>query len=165
MYTSQLGRLSHPIAIRYPRGRGVTLDWQKDFTEIEIGTAIQLKKGSKIAILSVGTISKNCTEAIDLLLKKDLVSHYDMRFVKPLDKKLLHDIFKTHQTIFTVEDGCISGGFGSAILEFASKYNYKNTFKLLGIPDQFIEHGTTEELLQQCHLDSLSISKLISEYL
>jgi 1-deoxy-D-xylulose-5-phosphate synthase len=165
MFTSQLGILPHPIAIRYPRGRGVTLDWKKDFTKIEFGTGVLLKRGSKIAILSIGSISKNCTEAIDLLNEKDMVSHFDMRFVKPIDEKLLHSICKTHETIFTVEDGCINGGFGSAILEFASKHNYKNTFKLLGIPDQFIEHGTTEELLLQCHLDSLSISKQISKFL
>lgn len=164
MYTAQLGKLSQPIAIRYPRGRGVTMDWQLDFKEIEIGTAIPLKKGSKIAILSIGTISKNCTEAIDLLENPDTVSHYDMRFVKPLDEKLLHDICAIYDTIITVEDGCVSGGFGSAILEFASKHQYKNTFELLGIPDTFIEHGTIEELQRECHIDPISISKCINKY-
>ncbi|GGG34652.1 1-deoxy-D-xylulose-5-phosphate synthase [Bizionia arctica] len=165
MYTSQLGKLKHPIAIRYPRGRGVTLDWEKDFSEIEIGTAVQLKKGSKIAVLTIGTIAVNVSEAIDILNDVDTVSHYDMRFVKPLDEKLLHHICGTYETIFTVEDGCIHGGFGSAILEFASKHNYKNTFKLIGIPDKFVEHGTTEELQQLYLLDSLSISKQISKFL
>ena len=164
MYTAQLGKLSQPIAIRYPRGRGVTMDWQLDFKEIEIGTAIPLKKGSKIAILSIGTISKNCTEAIDLLENPDTVSLYDMRFVKPLDEKLLHDICAIYDTIITVEDGCVSGGFGSAILEFASKHQYKNTFELLGIPDTFIEHGTIEELQRECHIDPISISKCINKY-
>ncbi|MCB0388293.1 MAG: 1-deoxy-D-xylulose-5-phosphate synthase [Winogradskyella sp.] len=164
MYTAQLGKLSQPIAIRYPRGRGVTMDWQLDFKEIEIGTAIPLKKGSKIAILSIGTISKNCTEAIGLLENSDTVSHYDMRFVKPLDEKLLHDICAIYDTIITVEDGCVSGGFGSAILEFASKHQYKNTFELLGIPDTFIEHGTIEELQRECHIDPISISKCINKY-
>ncbi|MCX7551576.1 1-deoxy-D-xylulose-5-phosphate synthase [Xanthomarina sp. F2636L] len=165
MFTAQLGKLSQPIAIRYPRGKGTTTNWQKDFSEIEIGTGIQLKKGDKVAILSIGAISKNCTEALDLLNEYHLVSHYDMRFVKPLDEKLLHDICNTYHTIITVEDGCLTGGFGSAILEFASKYNYKNTFKLLGVPDQFIEHGTTEELQKICGIDSLTISKNISKYL
>lgn len=164
MYTAQLGKLSQPIAIRYPRGRGLIMDWQLDFKEIEIGTAIPLKKGSKIAILSIGTISKNCTEAIGLLENSDTVSHYDMRFVKPLDEKLLHDICAIYDTIITVEDGCVNGGFGSAILEFASKHQYKNTFELLGIPDTFIEHGTIEELQIECHIDPISISKCITKY-
>ena len=165
MYTSQLGKLKQPIAIRYPRGRGVILDWKQPFKEIVIGTGIQLKKGSKIAVLSLGTISKNCTEAIDLLDESQTVSHYDMRFLKPLDKKLLHTIYSTYQTIITVENGTIKGGFGSAILEFASQNNYKNTFKLLGVPDEFIEHGTTEELLQQCQLDQKSIYQTILKFL
>ncbi|MFV0573461.1 MAG: 1-deoxy-D-xylulose-5-phosphate synthase [Xanthomarina gelatinilytica] len=164
MYTAQLGKLSQPITIRYPRGRGLIMDWQLDFEEIVIGTAIPLKKGSKIAILSIGTISKNCTEAIDLLENPDTVSHYDMRFVKPLDEKLLHDICGNYDTIITVEDGCVNGGFGSAILEFASKHQYKNTFELLGIPDIFIEHGTIEELQMECHIDPISISKCITKY-
>ncbi|PWI30067.1 1-deoxy-D-xylulose-5-phosphate synthase [Flavobacteriaceae bacterium LYZ1037] len=165
MYTSQLGNLKQPIVIRYPRGRGVTLNWKQPFKEIEIGKGIQLKKGTKIAVLSIGSMSKNCTEAIDSISVNQSISHYDMRFVKPLDEKLLHEICKTYKTIITVEDGTIKGGFGSAILEFASYNNYKNTFKLLGISDEFIEHGTTEELQQQCHLDSYSISKFISDCL
>ena len=162
MYTSQLGKLKQPIAIRYPRGRGVTLDWKQPFNEILIGTGIPLKKGSEIAVLSIGTISKNCSEAIDKIERKHKISHYDMRFLKPLDEKLLHTICKTHQSIITVEDGSINGGFGTAILEFASQHNYKNTFKLLGIPDEFIEHGTTEELHRECKIDSISIFQTIT---
>ncbi|MEO8935083.1 MAG: transketolase C-terminal domain-containing protein, partial [Xanthomarina sp.] len=165
LYTAQLGTLKHPLAIRYPRGRGVILDWQQDFLEIEMGTAVTLKKGTEIAILSIGTISKNCTEAIHLLTDVKAVSHYDMRFVKPLDEKLLHTICMKYKTIITVEDGCITGGFGSAILEFAAQNNYKNNFKTLGIPDKFIEHGTTEELQKECKIDSLSIFKTISGFL
>lgn len=141
MYTAQLG-LDSPIAIRYPRGRGVTINWKQPFSKIEIGKSELLKKGKEIAVLSIGTISKNVTTAIEGLS----VSHYDMRFVKPLDEKQLHVIFKVYKKIITIEDGAIKGGFGSAILEFASVHHYKNAVTILGIPDVFIEHGTVNEL-------------------
>jgi len=156
MYTAQLG-LDHPIAIRYPRGRGITIDWKQPFSKIEIGKGIQLKKGEKLAILSIGTIAKNVTEAI-----QDLnVSHYDMRFVKPLDENLLHQIFKNYQKIITIEDGTIKGGFGTEILEFASRNNYSISIKVLGIPDTFIEHGSVFELQKSIRLDSESLKKQI----
>ncbi|WP_298550154.1 1-deoxy-D-xylulose-5-phosphate synthase [uncultured Algibacter sp.] len=148
MYTAQLG-LKQPIAIRYPRGRGVTLDWKQSFSKIEIGKGKQIKQGKQLAILSIGTIAKNVTEATTSLD----ISHYDMRFVKPLDKNLLHTIFKSHDNIVTVEDNAITGGFGSAILEFAATYNYKNTIKILGIPDAFMEHGKVSELQALIGLD------------
>ncbi len=156
MYTAQLG-LEEPIAIRYPRGRGVTLDWKQPFSKLEIGKGEQLKQGNQLAILSIGTIAKNVTEAISNLE----VSHYDMRFVKPLDENLLHTIFKTHDTIVTVEDNAIKGGFGSAILEFAATHHYKNTIKTLGIPDAFVEHGNVEELQKLIGLDSRSLREVI----
>ncbi|MDG1730575.1 MAG: 1-deoxy-D-xylulose-5-phosphate synthase [Algibacter sp.] len=160
MYTAQLG-LKQPIAIRYPRGRGITIEWKQPFSKIEIGKGVALKKGKKLAVLSIGTISKNITKAI-----KNLdVSHYDMRFVKPLDENLLHAIFKTHHTIVTVEDHAIKGGFGSAILEFASENSYKNTIKNLGIPDAFIEHGSVNELLEAVGLDVESLIKVFSDFL
>jgi 1-deoxy-D-xylulose-5-phosphate synthase len=148
MYTAQLG-LERPMAIRYPRGRGVTPDWKQPFEKIIIGKGVQLNKGENLAILSMGTMAKNVSEAIENLD----VSHYDMRFVKPLDKNLLHSIFKTHHTIITVEDNAIQGGFGSAILEFAAAHHYKNTVQILGIPDRFIEHGTVNELQKSMGLD------------
>ena len=157
MYTAQLG-LPWPIAIRYPRGRGITLDWKQPFSKIEIGKGIQLKKGNHLAVLSIGTMAKNVSEAI-LNLN---VSHYDMRFIKPLDEKLLHKIFKIHKTIVTVEDNSIKGGFGSAILEFASANNYKNTIKVLGIPDTFIEHGSVEELQKIAGLDVERLARFFS---
>lgn len=160
MYTAQLG-LKHPIAIRYPRGRGVTLHWKQLFSTIEIGTGTQLKQGKQLAILSIGAIAKNVTEAIEHLN----VSHYDMRFIKPLDARLLHTIFKTYDTIITVEDHVISGGFGSAILEFAATYNYKNTLQLLGIPDTFVEHGTVEELHHLVGLDVESLKQSFKTHL
>ena len=148
MYTVQLG-LKFPIAIRYPRGRGVTIDWKQPFSKIEIGKALQLKKGKNLAILSIGNMAKNVSNAIENLN----ISHYDMRFVKPLDLNLLHTIFKENKTIITVEDNAINGGFGSAILEFAAQHNYKNDIKPLGIPDEFIEHGKVDELYKLTGLD------------
>lgn len=159
LYTAQLG-LKNPIAIRYPRGFGSIIDWQKPFTKIEIGTGVCLKGGKNIAVLSVGTISKNVEEAINLSNKGDEIAHYDMRFVKPLDKKLLHQIFKKHKTIITIENGTLEGGFGSAVLEYASENNYPNKIKTLGIPDEFIEHGSISELYNKIELDVSSLVKL-----
>ncbi len=157
MYTVQLG-LENPIAIRYPRGRGVTIDWKQPFSKIEIGTGVQLKKGNKLAVLSIGGIAKNITEAIKNYHTPQEVAHYDMRFVKPLDKTLLHDIFKTHKTIITLEDNTIKGGFGSAVLEFAAANHYKNNIHILGIPDNFVEHGSVNRLHQSIGLDAKSLT-------
>ena len=153
MFTAQLG-VDFPLAIRYPRGRGSIIDWKQPFSIIKIGKGELVSEGDEIAILSVGTIGNTIIE-----LQKELplnkFAHYNMRFVKPLDRELLHTVFKKFNTIITIEDGTIVGGFGSAILEFASNNNYKkNNIKNLGIPDTFIEHGTTEELF-----DSIQLSK------
>jgi 1-deoxy-D-xylulose-5-phosphate synthase len=164
MYTAQLG-LELPITIRYPRGKGVTIDWKQPFSKIEIGTGVQLKKGTSIALLTIGAISKNVTEAIDSIEDNTAISHYDMRFVKPLHNSLLHSIFKSHDTIITVENGSITGGFGSRILEFAAEHHYKNTIHLKGIPDIFIEHGTIAELQQSIGLDAESLAEFILEQL
>lgn len=160
MYTAQLG-LKYPIAIRYPRGRGLNLSWKQPFSKIEIGKGEQLKKGKELAVLSIGNMAKNISEAITNLV----VSHYDMRFVKPLDEHLLHHIFKTYRTIITIEDNTITGGFGSGVLEFASKHNYKNIIKVLGIPDTFIEHGSVNELQQALGLDADSLKAFLKAYL
>ena len=156
LYTAQLG-LKNPIAIRYPRGTGTIIDWQKPFKKIEIGKGICLKEGKRIAVLSIGTIANNVTKALDLLDNKPEFSHYDMRFVKPLDEKLLHQIFEKHQTIITIEDGVLKGGFGSSILEFASENNYTHKIKILGIPDTYIEHGNTYKLQEEIGLDAKSL--------
>jgi len=163
LYTTQLG-LQHPIAIRYPRGYGNIINWQQPYQKIEIGKGICLKKGKKTAVLSIGTIAKNIEEAIDFLKNKIEVSHYDMRFVSPLDEQLLHEIFKKHKTIITIEDGTIKGGFGSAILEFATEYNYQNKIKILGIPDYFIDHGSVFRLQHQLGLDAKSLAEQIRFY-
>jgi 1-deoxy-D-xylulose-5-phosphate synthase len=160
MYTAQKG-LKHPIAIRYPRGRGETPDWKSEFTSIEIGTGVQLKQGGEVAILSLGAISSTVSEAIDGLN----CAHYDIRFVKPLDEPLLHTIFKNHSTLITLEDGVINGGFGSAILEFAAAHNYKNDVIVKGIPDAFIEHGSVEHLHKALNIDTASLRDYIQSKL
>ncbi len=156
MYTAQIG-LEHPIAIRYPRGRGVTPSWKSPFEAIEIGTGVQLEQGEGLAVLSIGAISNTVTEAIRGLN----CGHYDMRFIKPLDESLLHTIFKTHSTLITIEDGVENGGFGSAILEFAATHRYKNDVVVKGIPDEFIEHGAIDTLQQLIGVSAHELHKLI----
>ena len=156
MYTAQIG-LEHPIAIRYPRGRGVTPCWKSPFEAIEIGTGVQLEQGEGLAVLSIGAISNTVTEAIRGLN----CGHYDMRFIKPLDESLLHTIFKTHSTLITIEDGVENGGFGSAILEFAAAHRYKNDVVVKGIPDEFIEHGAIDTLQQLIGVSAHELRKLI----
>ncbi|HEX9601030.1 MAG TPA: 1-deoxy-D-xylulose-5-phosphate synthase [Mariniflexile sp.] len=164
MYTAQLG-LQQPMAIRYPRGTGVTIDWKQPFSKIEIGKGVQLKEGRKLAVLSIGTIAKNVSEAIEKSNNPDSIAHYDMRFIKPLDAELLHTILKTFDTVITIEDNSIKGGFGSAVLEFAATYNYKNNIKLLGIPDVFIEHGSVTELQKSIGLDVESLTAYFELFL
>ena len=156
MYTAQKG-LKQPIAIRYPRGRGVTPDWKSAFEPIEIGTGVQLEHGENLAILSVGAISNTVSKAIDGLN----CAHYDLRFVKPLDEPLLHTVFKTYSTLITIEDGVISGGFGSAILEFAAAHHYKNDVIVKGIPDAFIEQGAVDTLFETLKLDSQNLKQFV----
>lgn len=152
MYTAQLG-LDLPIAIRYPRGRGANLDWKNKFEKIEIGTARCLKKGSKLAILTVGHVGNTVTEIISKLDEPEEVGHYDMRFVKPLDKETLQTIFSTYDQIITVEDGTIMGGFGSSVLEFANEVGVSIPVSIFGIPDDFIEHGEMTETHQLAGID------------
>ena len=167
LYTAQLG-INNPIAIRYPRGRGVIADWQSEnfgkYEKIEIGKAICVKKGSKIAVLSNGTIGNNVTLAIAKMQQPETIAHYDFPFVKPLDENLLHTVFSKFETVITLEDGVVKGGFGSAILEFASSYNYTSKIKILGVPDEFIEQGTVDELQQYCKIDVKNLEMLFSNF-
>jgi 1-deoxy-D-xylulose-5-phosphate synthase len=163
LYTAQLG-LNHPIAIRYPRGRGQIIDWQKQYQKIEIGKANCLKSGTKLAVLSNGTIGNNVTSAIAKMQNPDTIAHYDFAFVKPLDEEVLHVIFTTFENIITIEDSVIKGGFGSAIIEFATQNNYTSKIKNFGIPDEFIEQGTIEELQQYCKIDVNSLVNVFSNY-
>ena len=164
MYTAQLG-LKSPIAIRYPRGRGMLIDWKEPFSKIEIGKAISIKQGKNIAVLTIGTIINNITKAIEDCLMPFEVSCYDMRFIKPLDENLLHTIFTKYNSIITVEDGILLGGFGSAILEFAAKYNYNTPVENLGISDEFPSQGTIDELHEIAGISSSKMTKTLNSYL
>ncbi|GLU43047.1 1-deoxy-D-xylulose-5-phosphate synthase [Allomuricauda sp. NBRC 101325] len=144
MYTAQLG-LENPIAIRYPRGRGVTLNWRQEFQPITIGTGICLKEGSRIAVLTIGHIGNEVAEIIASLNQNESIGHYDMRFAKPLDKNMLRAIFGKYEQIITIEDGCKIGGLGSAVLEFANEEGFAKPIKIFGIPDAFIAQGTIDE--------------------
>jgi len=159
MYTAQRG-LHHPIAIRYPRGRGVQIAWKKPFEEIEIPSSRELRKGSKIAILSIGHIGNTVSEVI-AEFNNGQIGHYDMRFVKPLDKKRLYTIFEDFEHVLTIEDGCKAGGFGSAVLEFANETGYAEKVTIIGIDDGFVEHGTVEELHRLAKIDGLFLSNRI----
>lgn len=163
LYTAQLG-LEHPIAIRYPRGRAENTNWQNPFKAIEIGKAQQLLKGSKVAILSTGTIGNNVIKALTQVDNAELFSHYNFGFIKPLDETLLHSIFKTYEAIITIEDGTVIGGFGSSISAFATKNNYTQKINSLGIPDSFIEHGTVNQLQHYCGIDVNSLKDIFSGY-
>lgn len=162
MYTAQLG-LNQPIAIRYPRGRGVTQNWEMPFEKIEIGVSQEVKKGNIIAVLTIGHIGNRMIALIDELDAPNEVAHFNMRFVKPLDKSQLIKIFNQYKYIITIEDGCKIGGFGSAILEFANEAGYSNPIEVLGITDKFMEHGTVEELHELAGLDALSIKRQINK--
>lgn len=163
LYTAQY--IQQPFAIRYPRGRGIYKNWQKQFTKVEIGKGKQLTKGNKLAILTLGHFGNTIQKIFTSNPNLD-VAHYDMLFVKPLDEELLHQIFNKFNIIITLEDGTVKGGFGSAVIEFSQTNNYFNkTIKVLGIPDQFIEHGSVEELFQQIGLDETGILSTIQELL
>lgn len=162
LYTAQLG-LDSPMIIRYPRGRGVLKDWKLPFKKIEIGEAACLKQGSEIAVLSIGNMAGNVKNAIENLekSKQAKIAHYDMKFVKPLDRKILNKIFRKFSKIITVEDGVKNGGFGSAILQYASKHDYKGDVEVLGIPDEFIEQGSVDELQEIAKINVQGIQQTL----
>lgn len=162
LYTVQLG-INNPIAIRYPRGRGFHKKWQKPFKKIAIGKAVCLKKGETIAVLSTGTIAKNVSDALDRI-KTDLFAHYHFLFVKPLDEEIAHHICKQYTLLYTIEDGCIKGGFGEEIITFIKRNNYSNKVVTLGIPDEFIEQGTINELQTYCEIDTKSLTNIFSKH-
>jgi len=154
MYTAQLGKYG-PFSIRYPRGKGMIIDWRLPFKELVPGKARQIRNGSDIAILSLGYTGILVKEALEKIKPAQLsVAHYDMRYLKPLDNQLLHSIFKSFDKIITIEDGILNGGFGSAILEFMCDNTYTSQVKRLGIPDRFIDHGTQQELYKECGIDA-----------
>jgi len=157
MYTASI-KHNGPISIRYPRGTGSAINWRKDFSEVPIGKGRKLEDGTDLAILSIGAIGTEVIDATTKLEKQGVsVAHYDMRFVKPLDDVLLHEIFGKFQGVVTVEDGTIQGGMGSAILEWMADHGYSSKVVRLGVPDRWIEHGTQAELYAECGYDSASI--------
>lgn len=162
MYTAQLG-LGGPIAIRYPRGRGVLKKWRQPFQKITIGTSVELQKGTKIAVLSLGHIGNGVAELLKEFDNLQEIGHYNMRFVKPLDEKMLEMILGNYEHIITIEDGSKIGGMGSAVLEFANHLGSNKKIKIFGINDAFIEHGTLEELQALCNIDVLSLKKYIND--
>jgi 1-deoxy-D-xylulose-5-phosphate synthase len=166
MYTAQLDKNAFPFSIRYPRGSGVMPDWKRPFTEIPIGKGRKVRDGKDIAILSIGHIGNIALNACKDLEKQGVsAALYDMRFIKPLDEEMLHEVFSRYRKIITVEDGCIMGGMGSAVLEFMADHHYSAQVKRLGIPDNVIEHGEQKELYQECGYDEAAIASAAIELL
>lgn len=165
MYTFQLSEFQdtkQSVTIRYPRGAGVMVDWKKPFEAMEIGKGRKIKEGNDIAVISLGHIGNYVTEAL-ALVPDFSVAHYDIRFVKPLDEAMLHEVFNRFKRVITVEDGCIQGGMGSAVLEFMIDHGYTSQVKRLGIPDRYVEHGEQIELHRECGFDPTGIAQTIRE--
>lgn len=163
MYTAQL-LADRTFVIRYPRGKGVTIDWEVPFEEIPIGKGNQLVKGNNCAIISIGHVGNFALDAIKTLAEKSITpSLYNIRFLKPIDTDLLHDACKTHAIIITVEDGTIVGGLGTAVAEFITENRYNVKLVKLGIPDHFIEHGSLQELHQECGYSAEAIENAVIE--
>ncbi len=164
LYTAQLEKVTGPFSIRYPKGNSMISDWQKPFSEIEPGTARLISTGRDIAVLSLGHPGNFVVEAARILADEGIsVTHYDMRFLAPLDKKALHSVFQEFGKIITVEDGILKGGFGSAVIEFMSDNGYRAGVRRLGIPDYFVEQGTQQELIRECGFDPESIAQAVRE--
>ena len=163
MFTAQQENMG-PFTIRYPRGKGVMTEWKTTMKAIPVGTGRKLTNGDDVAILSIGHPGNFAQTAITELKTLGIsVAHYDMRFVKPIDEVMLHEVFSKYSKIITVEDGCIMGGFGSAVIEFMADHNYSAKVTRLGIPDAYIHHGTVEELQEECGFDANSIVRKIKE--
>ena len=165
MFTAQLENKG-PFSIRYPRGNGVMTDWKTPFKEIKVGTGRKVCSGEDIAILSIGHPGNFAQDAISLMKESGIsIAHYDLRFVKPLDAVLLHEVFTKFKKVITVEDGCLMGGFGTAIIEFMVDQKYNSEIVRLGIPDEYVHHGTQEELWEDCGFDAKAIVKAVEKML
>ncbi len=163
MYTAQQDNMG-PFSIRYPRGNGVMIDWKTPFNLIEVGKGRKIQEGNDVVILTIGTVGNYAITACMELAKEGIhPAHYDLRFVKPLDETLLHEVFTKFKKIITVEDGCIMGGMGSAVAEFMIDNNYSASIHRLGIPDRFIEHGEPMELHKECGFDPDNIARAVKE--
>ncbi len=166
MYTASLPENAGPFSIRYPRGNGVMIDWKRPFTKLPMGKGRKLREGNDIAILSFGTAGNMAQTALNLLDKEGIKgAHYDMRFVKPIDEEMLHEVFTKFKQIITVEDGTVVGGFGSAVLEFMADHHYNAEVKRLGMPDRIVEHGEQSELYLECGFDAKSIAQMAKSVL
>ena len=165
MYTAQLPDKG-PFVIRYPRGRGVLVDWKSPFEEIEIGKGRKLKNGKDIAVITLGTIGNVAQKTIARAEaeSKMSIAHYDLRFLKPLDEEMLHEIGKNFHRIVTIEDGVLKGGMGSAILEFMADNGYTPTVRRIGLPDKFVEHGPVKDLHRLCGMDEEGIYKVLVSF-
>ncbi|MCW5910270.1 MAG: 1-deoxy-D-xylulose-5-phosphate synthase [Cyclobacteriaceae bacterium] len=166
MFTAQLPRTEQVFSIRYPRGQGVMPHWRTPFQEIEIGKGRMIRDGEDVAILSFGHIGNYVVEACEVLGKNGIrPAHFDLRFVKPLDEELLHDVFSRFSKVITIEDGCIQGGVGSAVLEFMADHQYRAQVTRLGIPDRIVEHGDPLELHRECGMDVTGIIAAVKNFL
>ncbi len=157
MYTASQENMG-PFSIRYPRGNGVMVNWKTPFEKIPVGKGRKICDGEEVAILTLGTVGNFAIEACQELRKEGLnPAHYDLRFAKPLESLLLHEVFSNYKKIITVEDGCVTGGVGSAVLEFMADNGYSAQVTRLGIPDKYIEHGEQAELWRECQYDAQAI--------
>ncbi len=163
MYTAQLPDKG-PFAIRYPRGNGYMAEWRTPFKELEIGRGQCLCEGGKVAVVSIGAIGNVALNAIRRF-PEGTVSLYDMRFLKPIDEELLEEVFQKHNRVITLEDGCITGGLGDAVIEYMTAHDHQATVVRMGIPDKFVEHGTTQQLRAECGFDEENIYGKISDLL
>ena len=165
MFTAQLPDQG-PFAIRYPRGRGVQVDWKCPLEAVQVGKGRKLKEGKDIAVLTLGPLGNEAAKAIASAEQKSgkSIAHYDLRFLKPLDEEMLDEIGQNYTSVVTVEDGTLKGGMGSAILEFMSDKGYTPTVRRIGIPDAFVQHGTPKELYQLCGMDAESIEKVLLSF-
>ena len=165
MYTAQLPENQSPFVIRYPRGQGVMPQWKTPMEKIEVGTGRRICDGQDVAILTIGHPGNFAVAACKELAKDELFpAHYDMRFVKPIDEEMLHEVAQRYHKIVTVEDGTVVGGFGSAVLEFMAAHGYTPEVKILGIPDRIVEHGKPEELHHECCYDAIAIAQAVREF-
>jgi 1-deoxy-D-xylulose-5-phosphate synthase len=165
MFTAQQENMG-PFSIRYPRGKGRIIDWKKPFEILPVGKGRKLKDGKELAILSIGAIGVEAMDAIEELEKQGhSIAHYDMRYLKPIDTKLLHEVLANYKHIITLEDGCIVGGLGTAVIEFANDNNYSCMVKRLGVPDRWVEQGTQQELYNECGYDKQGIVNSVLEIL
>jgi 1-deoxy-D-xylulose-5-phosphate synthase len=164
MYTACRG-VTTPFVIRYPRGKGEKKDWRNEPELLPIGKGKKLREGKRVAVLSLGPIGNVAAKAIDLLGETNQVAHYDMLWLKPMDEGILHEVGRNFQAVVTVENGVVTGGLGSAVLEFMADHDYKPRVRRIGIPDRFVEHGALADLYRLCGMDAESITKAIKDLL